>query len=124
MDLKMSVLIVDDFSTMRRILTKALKQIGISNIIEAVDGIDALKVLHKEKINLIISDWNMPNMDGLTLLESIRSNKKLNNIPFIMVTAEGQKDSVLKAVRSGVNNYIIKPFTAESLKQKIEYIFS
>ena len=124
MDFNMNILVVDDFSTMRRIIKGALKKAGFSNIIEAEDGKIALKELQKQKIGLIFSDWNMPNMNGLELLKAVRSDEKLKDIPFILVTAEGQKDNVMEAIKSGVSNYIVKPFTTETLKEKIEKVLN
>ncbi len=123
MDLSMNVLIVDDFATMRRILRNILKQLGFMNIIEADDGTTALEVLAKEKIDLIVSDWNMPKMTGLELLKEVRSDSKLKSIPFLMVTAEAQKKNVVDAVQAGVSNYIVKPFTADQILEKLEKIF-
>jgi two-component system, chemotaxis family, chemotaxis protein CheY len=114
------VLVVDDFATMRRIVKSVLKQIGFEKIIEATDGNLALEVLKKEEVGLIVSDWNMPNMTGLELLRAVRGDEKLKTIPFIMVTAEGLKENVLEAVKAGVTNYIVKPFTPENLTVKIE----
>ena len=124
MDLSMNVLIVDDFATMRRILRNILKQLGFTNIIEADDGTTALEVLGKQKIDLIISDWNMPKMTGLDLLKVVRSNSELKSIPFLMVTAEAQKKNVIDAVKAGVSNYIVKPFTADQIMEKLEKIYA
>ena len=123
MNLNMNVLIVDDFATMRRIIRGALKSIGFNNIFEAEDGKGAMKILAHEDIDLIMSDWIMPNMDGLELLKIIRADEKLKNIPFIMVTAEGQKKNVMDALESGVNSYIVKPFTPEILLAKLKKVF-
>jgi two-component system chemotaxis response regulator CheY len=123
-DTSIKVLVVDDFTTMRRIVKGVLKQLGFSDIIEAEDGVAALEELKKEKIGLIVSDWNMPNMTGLDLLRAVKGDDKLKDIPFIMVTAEGQKDNVVEAVKSGVNNYIIKPFTPEIFSEKLEKVFA
>ena len=123
MDLKMNVLVVDDFATMRRILKGSLKKIGFSNIFEAEDGKVALQVLGKEDIGLIVSDWNMPNMTGIELLKAVRSNDKIKSIPFIMVTAEGQKDNIIEAVQAGVSNYIVKPFTPDTIEEKLKKVF-
>jgi two-component system chemotaxis response regulator CheY len=123
MDLNIKILIVDDFATMRKILKNILKQIGFKNIIEADDGKSALKILKKESFDLILSDWNMPKISGLELLNSVRSDSKLKNIPFVMVTAEAQKDNILEAVKAGVNSYIVKPFTAETVGEKINKVF-
>jgi len=124
MDLNTTILIVDDFSTMRRIMRSSLKQLGFLNVNEAEDGAIALKKLKVEKVGLILADWNMPNMNGLDLLKSVRGDENLKNIPFIMVTAEGQKDNIMEAVQAGVNNYILKPFTPEVLKEKIEKVLT
>lgn len=123
MDLKMKILVVDDFSTMRRIIKNILKQIGFTNIEEAEDGDGALARMRQDKYDLIISDWNMPNMTGLDLLKAIRSDSVLNGVPVLMVTAEAKKENVVEAIKAGVNNYIVKPFTAEILREKIEKIF-
>jgi two-component system, chemotaxis family, chemotaxis protein CheY len=123
MDLNMKVMIVDDFATMRRILRNILKQIGFKNIIEADDGKHALKELKKEKVDLIMCDWNMPEMPGIELLKNVRSDDELKEIPFVMVTAEAQKDNILEAVKSGVSNYVVKPFTAETITEKLNKIF-
>lgn len=123
LDLKLKILVVDDFSTMRRIVKNILRQIGFSNIDEAEDGNGALSKLRSDKYELVISDWNMPNMTGLDLLKAIRADGVLNNIPVLMVTAEAKKENVVEAIKHGVNNYIVKPFTAEVLKDKIEKIF-
>jgi two-component system, chemotaxis family, chemotaxis protein CheY len=122
-DTTINVLIVDDFATMRRIIKGVLKQLGFSNLIEAEDGEAALKELRKEKVGLIVSDWNMPNMTGLELLKAVRSDNSLKGIPFLMVTAEGQKENVIQAVQAGVSNYIVKPFTPETFNAKLEKIF-
>lgn len=122
-DLKMKILIVDDFSTMRRIIKNILRQLGYENLYEADDGTTALKVLQEEKIQFIISDWNMPTMSGIELLKKVRATESWKDLPFLMVTAEGQKENVIEAVRNKVSNYIVKPFTAETLKEKIDKIF-
>lgn len=123
LDFKMKILVVDDFATMRRIIKNILRQGGFLNIIEADDGITALNILKKEDIGLVISDWNMPNMSGLELLKTIRATPELKDLPFLMVTAEGQKENVIEAVKNRVNNYVVKPFTAETLLEKINKIF-
>ena len=123
MDLNMKVLVVDDFATMRRIVKNILNQIGFKNIIEADDGSTALAVLKKDKVDLIMSDWNMPKVTGLELLKAVRSDESMQDIPFLMVTAEGQKDSVIQTVQAGVSDYIIKPFTADTVKEKLEKMF-
>lgn len=120
---KLKVLIVDDFPTMRRIVRNLLKQIGITNVIEADNGQNALSVLETHNdIDLIISDWNMPVMTGIDFLKAVRSNPKTKHIPFIMVTAEAKKENILEAVKAGVSNYVVKPFTAETLKEKIQKV--
>jgi len=123
MDLNIRVLVVDDFATMRRIIKGVLKQLGFSNIVEAEDGDVALEELKKDEYGLILADWNMPNMSGLELLKAVRSDKNLQAIPFIMVTAEGQKDNILEAVKAGVSNYVIKPFTPETINEKLKKVF-
>jgi len=123
MDRKMKILVVDDFTTMRRIVRNLLKQLGYENIEEAEDGQQALAMLKDDKYHFIISDWNMPNMTGIELLQQVRSDFELKALPFLMVTAESEKKRVIEAIKSGVNNYIIKPFTAEILKDKMEKIF-
>lgn len=123
MDLNIKVLVVDDFATMRRIIKGVLKQLGFSNIVEAEDGDIALEELKKDEYGLILADWNMPNMSGLELLKAVRSDKNLQRIPFVMVTAEGQKDNILEAVKAGVSNYVIKPFTPETINEKLKKVF-
>ncbi|MDX9786393.1 MAG: chemotaxis response regulator CheY [Desulfobacterales bacterium] len=123
MDLSMKVLIVDDFATMRRIMKNILKQIGFTNIIEADDGTSAIEELKKTSVDLIISDWNMPKMTGLELLKTVRSMDGLKDLPFLMVTAEAQKQNVIDAVQAGVSNYVVKPFTAEAISEKLKKIF-
>ena len=123
MNLKMKILIVDDFATMRRIVRNVLKQIGFTNMAEAENGKAALKVLKKENIDLIMCDWNMPEMPGIELLKAIKSDDELKSIPFVMVTAEAQKDNIIEAVKAGVSSYIVKPFTAETVTEKLNAIF-
>jgi two-component system chemotaxis response regulator CheY len=122
-DNTMNILVVDDFATMRRIVRNILKQLGYENIHEAEDGANALEVLKKEKIQFIISDWNMPQMSGIELLKTVRATEEWKDLPFLMVTAEGQKENIIEAVKHRVNNYIIKPFTPETLMEKINKIF-
>ncbi|MFZ5763239.1 MAG: response regulator [Thermodesulfobacteriota bacterium] len=119
----MKILIVDDFATMRRIVKNILTQLGYKNVIEADDGTTALDVLKTEKIDLIISDWNMPKMTGLDLLKAVRGDASMANTPFIMVTAEAQQDNIILAVKAKVSQYIVKPFTAETLAEKLQKIF-
>lgn len=123
-DTKMKVLVVDDFSTMRRIVKNILRQLGFENIVEADDGENAVRKLESERIDFVVSDWNMPNMSGLELLKWVRSHDEFKDLPFLMVTAEAQKENVLEAVKAKVSNYIVKPFTAETLSEKIEKIFN
>ncbi|MDR1545353.1 MAG: chemotaxis response regulator CheY [Deltaproteobacteria bacterium] len=122
-DKNIKVLVVDDFSTMRRIVKNILRQLGMNNITEAEDGVKAVAVLEIDKFDLIISDWNMPNMTGIELLRHVRSNDRLKDIPFLMVTAEAQQENIIEAVKAKVSNYIVKPFTADTLNEKIEKIF-
>ena len=122
-DLKMRFLVVDDFSTMRRIVKNILKQLGYENIEEAEDGAQAYSKLKSGSFEFVVSDWNMPNMDGLELLKKIRSDDELKHLPVLMVTAEAEKDKVITAIQAGVSNYIVKPFTAEVLKEKMDRIF-
>ncbi len=123
MDLNMKVLIVDDFATVRRILRNILKQIGFTNISEADDGKTALKALQKEKFDLILCDWNMPEMPGIDLLNAVKSDDALKDIPFVMVTAEAQKDNIIEAIKTGVNSYIVKPFTADTINKTLKKVF-
>ena len=122
MDTSIKVLIVDDFATMRRILKNILKQLGFKNLVEADDGTSAWEMLEGQKIDLIISDWNMPKMTGLELLKKVRANDTYKRTPFLMVTAEAQKQNVIEAVQAGVSNYVVKPFTAEAISDKLEKI--
>jgi len=122
-DKNMKILVVDDFATMRRIVKNILTQLGFKNIIEADDGTTAMQLLHQEKIDLIISDWNMPKMSGLELLKSVRAEPSWAKIPFIMVTAEAQQDNIILAVKAKVSQYIVKPFTADTLGEKIQKMF-
>jgi len=117
------ILVVDDMSTMRRIIKTILNQLGYNNIEEAENGKQALAKLKKEKFDFVITDWNMPEMDGLSLVKTIRSDEELKNLPVLMVTAEAKKENVIEALKAGVNNYIVKPFTPEVLKEKMEKIF-
>ena len=119
----MRVLIVDDFSTMRRIIKNILRQLGFNNIIEADDGTAAWEILSKDQIDFIISEWNMPQMTGIELLRKVRASEEFGDLPFLMVTAEAQQENIIEAVQAKVSNYIVKPFTAETLGQKINKIF-
>ena len=118
----LKILVVDDFATMRKVIRNLLKQGGFENVAEAEDGVAALKVLKSQPVDFVISDWNMPNMSGLELLKAVRADEELKEMPFLMVTAEALKDNVVAAVKAGVSNYIVKPFTAEVLNEKIEKI--
>ena len=121
-DKNMRILVVDDFATMRKVIKNLLRQSGYQNVTEAEDGVVALKELRSQKIDFVISDWNMPNMTGIELLRAVRADSELSSLPFLMITAESLKDNVLEAVKAGVSNYIVKPFTAEVLSEKIEKI--
>jgi len=123
MNLKMRILVVDDFASMRKIIKGLLKQIGFQNIEEADDGSTALEKLKIGEFDLVICDWNMPEVPGIEVLKAVRNDPRLKDLPFLMVTAEAKKDNVMEAVKAGVNQYIVKPFTAETLKKKIEKIF-
>lgn len=122
-DPNMRVLVVDDFSTMRRIIRNILRQLAFDNIVEADDGTTAWEIINREKIDFIVSDWNMPQMTGIDLLRKVRASEEHANIPFLMVTAEAQQENIIEAVQAKVSNYIVKPFTAETMKQKIDKIF-
>ncbi len=118
----LTVLIVDDFLTMRRIVRKILRDLDFQNIIEAEDGTAALDVLKTTSVDLIVSDWNMPKMTGLELLKEVRGSDKFKDTPFLMVTAEAQKENIVEAVKARVSNYIVKPFTAATLEEKLAKI--
>ncbi|MBN1546242.1 MAG: chemotaxis response regulator CheY [Syntrophaceae bacterium] len=122
MDKSIKILVVDDFATMRKVIRNLLKQSGYENIVEAEDGVNALKILKSQKIDFIVSDWNMPNMSGLELLKAVRADEDLKALPFLMVTAEALQENVVAAVKAGVSNYIVKPFTSETLDEKIKKI--
>ena len=123
-DTSIKVLVVDDMSTMRRIVKNVLKQIGFSDMVEAENGQDALNKLKVGDIGLIVSDWNMPVMQGVELLRAVRADAELKHLPFLMVTAEAQKENIIEAVQAGVSNYVVKPFAAEALQAKLEKIFA
>lgn len=123
MDKNMKILVVDDFSTMRRIIKNVLHELGYSNTDEADDGKTALPMLQGGSYDFVITDWNMPGMQGIDLLKAIRSDSKLASTPVLMVTAEAKKDQIVMAAQAGVNGYIVKPFTAETLREKISKIF-
>lgn len=115
-------LVVDDFSTMRRIVRNLLKELGFSHVEEAEDGVIALKKLREGNFDFVVSDWNMPNMDGLTMLRNVRSDDALKDIPVLMVTAEAKKENIIAAAQAGASGYIVKPFTAATLDEKLNKI--
>lgn len=116
-------LVVDDFSTMRRIIRNLLKELGFSNVDEAEDGVVALQKLRSGDFDFVVSDWNMPNMDGLTLLQNIRADEALKKLPVLMVTAEAKKENIVMAAQAGASGYVVKPFTAATLDEKLNKIF-
>lgn len=122
-DPKMKFLVVDDFSTMRRIVRNLLKELGFTNVDEAEDGAVALQKLNSSQFDFVVTDWNMPNMDGLTLLQTIRQSPHLKHLPVLMITAEAKKENIIAAAQSGASGYIVKPFTAGTLSEKLEKIF-
>lgn len=122
-DKNLKFLVVDDFSTMRRIVRNLLKELGFSNVDEAEDGMVALQKLRGGSFDFVVSDWNMPNMDGLTLLQNIRSDETLKKIPVLMVTAEAKKENIVTAAQAGASGYVVKPFTAATLDEKLNKIF-
>ena len=122
-DPSMKILVVDDMSTMRRIVKNLLKQLGFANVDEAENGQEALIKLRADKFGFVVSDWNMPVMSGIELLRAIRADEGLKAIPVLMVTAEAQKENIIEAVQAGVSNYVVKPFTAETLQEKMAKIF-
>jgi len=115
-------LVVDDFSTMRRIVRNLLKELGFTNVEEAEDGAVALTKLHEGSFGFVVSDWNMPNMDGLTLLQSVRADARLKGLPFLMITPEAKKENITAAIQAGASNYIVKPFTKATLEEKVTLI--
>jgi two-component system chemotaxis response regulator CheY len=119
----MKILVVDDFSTMRRIIKNLLKDLGFANIQEADDGNTALPMLQQGDFDFVVTDWNMPGMQGIDLLRAIRADERLKSIPVLMVTAEAKKEQIIAAAQAGVNGYVIKPFTAATLKEKLAKIF-
>ncbi|MCD8512674.1 MAG: chemotaxis response regulator CheY [Nitrincola sp.] len=119
----MRILVVDDFSTMRRIIKNLLRDLGFTNVEEADDGKTALPILKQGRIDFLITDWNMPGMTGIDLLKTVRADPELSHIPVLMVTAEAKREQIIAAAQAGVNGYVIKPFTAVVLKEKIEKIF-
>ena len=122
-DPNMKILIVDDMATMRRIVKNILKQLGFSNVEEAENGQDGLQKLRTDTFGFVVSDWNMPVMTGIDMLRAIRADDKLKGIPVLMVTAEAQQANLVEAIQAGVSNYIVKPFTAETMQEKMAKIF-
>ncbi|MCF6325186.1 MAG: chemotaxis response regulator CheY [Gammaproteobacteria bacterium] len=123
MDKDMKILIVDDFSTMRRIIKNLLRDLGFNNTSEADDGNTALPMLQSGNFDFLVTDWNMPGMEGIDLLKAVRADEKLANLPVLLVTAEAKKEQIVEAAQAGVNGYVVKPFNAATLKEKIEKIF-
>lgn len=123
MNKEMKILIVDDFSTMRRIIKNLLRDLGFTNTIEADDGLTALPILQAGGIDFLVTDWNMPGMQGIDLLKAVRADENLSTLPVLMVTAETKREQIIAAAQAGVNGYIVKPFTAVTLKEKIDKIF-
>ncbi|MCB1491413.1 MAG: response regulator [Rhodobiaceae bacterium] len=123
-DLSMPVLVVDDYKTMVRIIRNLLKQLGFENVDDAADGSEALQRMHERRYGLVISDWNMEPMTGYELLKQVRADESLGRTPFIMITAESKTENVIAAKKAGVNNYIVKPFNAQTLKAKIAAVFA
>jgi two-component system chemotaxis response regulator CheY len=123
-DPNMKILVVDDFSTMRRIVRNLLKELGFSNISEAEDGVEALKKLRSEgNFEFVVSDWNMPNMTGIELLRTIRADAALKHLPVLMVTAEAKRENIIEAAQAGASGYVVKPFTAATLDEKLKKVF-
>ena len=122
-DRSMRILVVDDFSTMRRIVRNLLTELGFTNADEAEDGAKALQKLKNERFDFVVSDWNMPSMTGIELLRAIRGDANLKNLPVLMITAEARKENIIEAAQAGANGYIVKPFTAATLDEKIEKVF-
>jgi len=116
-------LVVDDFSTMRRIVRNLLKELGFANVQEAEDGVDALAKLRAAEFDFVVTDWNMPNMTGIELLRAIRADAKLKHLPILMVTAEAKKENIIEAAQAGASGYVVKPFTAATLDEKLKKIF-
>lgn len=119
----MKILVVDDFSTMRRIIRNLLRDLGFENVSEADDGNTALPMLRRGGFDFLVTDWNMPGMTGMELLQEVRADDGLNSLPVLMVTAEAKREQIIAAAQAGVNGYIVKPFTAVTLKEKIDKIF-
>lgn len=123
LDPNLRILVVDDFPTMRRFIRNLLKELGFGNVEEAEDGVSALQKLRLKDFGLVLTDWNMPNMDGLQLLQEIRSSNELAQLPVIMLTAEAKRDNIIAAATSGASGYIVKPFTAATLDEKLRKVF-
>ncbi|MEN8762472.1 MAG: chemotaxis response regulator CheY [Thiogranum sp.] len=123
MDYGMKILIVDDVSTMRRIIKNLLRDLGFNNIREAADGSTALQMLQNDNIDFLVTDWNMPGITGIDLLKAVRADETLSALPVLMLTAESNREQIIEAAQAGVNGYIVKPFTALTLKEKIDRIF-
>ncbi|MDR1163187.1 MAG: chemotaxis response regulator CheY [Candidatus Accumulibacter sp.] len=123
LDPNLKILVVDDFPTMRRFIRNLLKELGFSNVDEADDGISALQKLKIKDFELVLTDWNMPNMDGLQLLQAIRANEDFARLPVIMLTAEAKRDNIIAAAQAGASGYIVKPFTAATLDEKLHRVF-
>ncbi|WP_455202132.1 chemotaxis response regulator CheY [Kaarinaea lacus] len=123
LDKNMRILIVDDFSTMRRIIKNLLRDLGFNNTLEAADGTTALPMLKTGDFDLLVTDWNMPGMQGIDLLKAVRGDRSIAELPVLMVTAESKRDQIVEAAQAGVNGYIVKPFTAQTLKEKIDKIW-
>jgi len=121
-DKNIKILVVDDFSTMRRIVKNLLRDLGFTNTHEAADGNTALPMLQKGDFEFVVTDWNMPGMEGIDLLKAIRSDDSLKHLPVLMVTAEAKREQIIEAAQAGVNGYIVKPFTAATLKLKLEKV--
>jgi two-component system chemotaxis response regulator CheY len=119
----MKILVVDDFATMRRIIKNLLRDLGFSNTVEADDGTSALPMLREGNFDFLITDWNMPGMQGIDLLKAVRADENLRGLPILMVTAESKRDQIVAAAQAGVNGYVVKPFTAGILEEKISKIF-
>ena len=124
MDKNMNILVVDDFSTMRRIVKNLLVEIGFCNIAEADDGKTALPILENGGIDFLVTDWNMPGMAGIDLLRAVRANPALSSLPVLMVTAEAKREQIMEAAEAGVNGYVVKPFTADTLQEKVDKVFA
>ena len=114
-----SIITVDDSSTMRRIIKNTLQKLGFETILEAGNGVEALEVMSKNKVDMVVTDWNMPEMDGLTFVKAVRAKEEYKDLPILMITTEAAKEDILTALRSGVNNYVVKPFTPETLQEKV-----